>query len=141
MEAATQGVRGIAEYPNTPQTIAKYFETVYPERIVFTERAYRSMDECTTKSEILWEAFYHIALSDPGAELNYLKKSVAINPNFRDGWIDLSRVMIEKGNFALAKKYLENAYYIDGSDFRYYYYQSLLIKKTEEMNRLEKNNY
>ena len=80
-------------------------------------------------------------MSDPGAELNYLKKSVAINPNFRDGWIDLSRVMIEKGNFALAKKYLENAYYIDGSDFRYYYYQSLLIKKTEEMNRLEKNNY
>lgn len=62
MEAATQGVRGIAEYPNTPQTIAKYFETVYPERIVFTERAYRSMDECTTKSEILWEAFYHIAI-------------------------------------------------------------------------------
>jgi len=88
-----------------------------------------------------YEAFYHIALANPDVELNYLKKSVAINPNFRDGWIDLSRVMIEKGNLALAKKYLENAYYIDGTDFRYYYYQSLLIKKTEELNRLEKNNY
>ena len=62
LEAATQGVRGIAVYPNTPQAIAKYFETVYPDRIVFTERAYRSMDECTTKSEVLWEAFYHIAV-------------------------------------------------------------------------------
>ena len=62
LEAATQGVRGIAAYPNTPQAIAKYFETVHPDRIVFTERAYRSMDECSTKSEVLWEAFYHIAV-------------------------------------------------------------------------------
>jgi tetratricopeptide (TPR) repeat protein len=87
-----------------------------------------------------YEAYYQIALTDPNIELNYLKKSVAINPNFKDGWIDLSRIMIEKGNLSLAKKYLENAYYIDGSDFRYYYYQSLLIKKSEEMNRVEKNN-
>ena len=92
-------------------------------------------DDCTA-----YEAYYHIALNNPEAELNYLKKSVAINPNFKDGWIDLSRVMIEKGNLALAKKYLENAYYIDGSDFRYYYYRSLLIKKTEEMNKPGKNN-
>lgn len=62
LETGTQGVRRIAVYPNTPQAIAKYFETVYPDRIVFTERAYRSMDECTTKSEVLWDAFYHIAV-------------------------------------------------------------------------------
>ena len=88
-----------------------------------------------------YEAYYHIALGDPAVELNYLKKSVAINPNFKDGWIDLSRVMIEKGNLALAKKYLENAYYLDENDFRYYYYQSLLIKKTEELNKYGKNKY
>ena len=46
--------------------------------------------------------------------------------------------MIENGNLTMAKKYLENAYYIDGSDFRYYYYQSLLIKKTEELNKIGK---
>ena len=85
-----------------------------------------------------YQAYYHIALSDHKAELNYLKKSVAINPNFKDGWIDLSRIMIENGNLAQAKKYLENAYYLDENDFRYYYYQSLLLKKTEEMNRIEK---
>lgn len=61
IEAATRQVRSISEYPNTPQSIARYFETVYPERIAFTERAYRSMDECETKSEVLWEIFYHIA--------------------------------------------------------------------------------
>ena len=88
-----------------------------------------------------YQAYYQIALANPNVELNYLKKSVAINPNFKDGWIDLSRVMIEKGNLGLAKKYLENAYYLDDNDFRYYYYQSLLIKKSEEMNKTEKNNY
>jgi len=61
IEAATRQVRSIAEYPNTPHSIARYFETVYPERIAFTERAYRSMDDCETKSEVLWEIFYHIA--------------------------------------------------------------------------------
>lgn len=83
-----------------------------------------------------YKAYYNIALTDPSAELSYLKKSVAINPNFKDGWIDLSRIMIESGNLDLAKKYLDNAYYIDGNDFRYYYYQSLLLKKTEELNKL-----
>ena len=85
-----------------------------------------------------YQAYYNIALSNPETELSYLKKSVAINPNFKDGWIDLSRVMIENGNLALAKKYLENAYYIDENDFRYYYYQSLLLKKTEELNKVGK---
>ena len=83
-------------------------------------------------------AYYQIALSNPKAELSYLKKSVAINPNFKDGWIDLSRLMIESGNLAQAKKYLQNAYYLDENDFRYYYYQGLLLKKTEEMNKIEK---
>ena len=85
-----------------------------------------------------YQAYYNIALLNPSNELAYLKKSVAINPNFKDGWIDLSRVMLENGNLTLAKKYLENAYYIDGSDFRYYYYQSLLLKKADEMNRIKK---
>ena len=84
-----------------------------------------------------YEAYYHIALANPDIELQYLKKCVAINPNFKDGWIDLSRVMIENGNLAQAKKYLDNAYFLDENDFRYYYYQSLLLKKTEELNRLK----
>lgn len=85
-----------------------------------------------------YQAYYNIAINDPDLEIAYLKKSVAINPNFKDGWIDLSRLMIENGNLAQAKKYLENAYYIDENDFRYYYYQSLLLKKTEELNKPEK---
>ena len=87
-----------------------------------------------SKDSLAYKAYYQVALSNPKDELAYLKKAVAINPNFGDAWIDLSRIMIENGNYAQAKKYLENAYYIDGNDFRYYYYQSLLMKKLNELN-------
>ena len=81
-----------------------------------------------------YEAYYQMALLEKDRENAYLKKALAINPNFSDAWIDLSRIMIENGNYTQAKKYLENAYYIDGNDFRYYYYQSLLMKKLNELN-------
>lgn len=61
IEDAIHRVRSISEYPNSPQAIARYFETIYPERIAFTDRAYRSMDECITKSDVLWEVFYCVA--------------------------------------------------------------------------------
>ena len=62
IESASKEIRGITEYPNTPQAIAKYFEKVYPDRIAFTERAYRSMVDCVTKNDYLWEVFYHIVI-------------------------------------------------------------------------------
>lgn len=61
VEEASRQVRSISEYPNSPPSIARYFETLYPERISFTDRAYRSLDDCDTKSEVLWEVFYFIA--------------------------------------------------------------------------------
>lgn len=60
IEAANRNVRSISTYPNSPLGLAKYFETVYPDRIAFTERAYRSLDDCSTKCDMLWEVFYHI---------------------------------------------------------------------------------
>lgn len=92
------------------------------------------------KDNLAYKAFYQVGLSNPDIELSYLKKAVAINPNYSDAWIDLSRIMIENGNYTQAKKYLENAYYIDGNDFRYYYYQSLLMKKLNELNSINKRD-
>ena len=74
-------------------------------------------------------AYYKLALSDKTKELAYLKKSVAINLAFKDGWIDLGRVATEQQNYKDAKKYLGVANYIDENDFRYYYYFGLLAKK------------
>jgi len=74
-------------------------------------------------------AYYKIALLDKTKELAYLKKSVAINMNYKDAWIDLGRFAIEQENYDIAKKYLKIANYIDENDFRYYYYQGLLAKR------------
>ena len=60
MAAAAQNARGISEYPNTPETIVAYFETVYPDRIVFTERGHRSLSDCSMKNDMLWEVLYHM---------------------------------------------------------------------------------
>ncbi len=75
-----------------------------------------------------YEAYYNIALLDKSRELPYLKKSVAINSQFKDGWIDLARVAIGDNKLNLASNYLAVAKYIDENDFRYYYYQGLVYK-------------
>lgn len=61
LQSAVQKTRSMKEFPDTPTKIAQYFEAVYPERIAFTARAYRSLKECTTKCDVLWEAFYYIS--------------------------------------------------------------------------------
>lgn len=79
-------------------------------------------------------SYYHIGLFDKSKELAYLKKSVALNPYFIDGWIDLARCEIERQNFATAHQYLAVANYIDENDFRYYYYQGLMYKHQGNLN-------
>ncbi len=75
-----------------------------------------------------YEAYYETALLDKSREVQYLKKSLAINPKFKDSWIDLARIDIENGKLDSASQYLAIAKYIDENDFRYYYYQGLVYK-------------
>ena len=75
-----------------------------------------------------WVAYYKVALKDKSKEIAYLKKAIAINMDYKDAWIDLGRVEVERGNYFEAKKYLGVANYIDENDFRYYYYQGLIAK-------------
>lgn len=90
-----------------------------------------------------WEAYYNIALldknKDGGKEIIYLKKSLAINPLFEAGWIELADSEINRGNYDIAQKYLSNAYYIDENDFKYYYYQGLINKNSGEYTQAEYN--
>lgn len=73
-----------------------------------------------------WEAYYNIALLDSSKRVVYLKKAVAVNLLFADGWIELAKAEIDAGNYNIAQKYLSNAFYIDETDCRYYYYQGLV---------------
>lgn len=74
------------------------------------------------------QAYYNVAMSDASRKLEYLKKAVAIDSNFTEGWLELSKMMIDRQNFAAAKKYLAIAKYIDENNFKYYYYQGLICK-------------
>ena len=74
------------------------------------------------------QAYYNVAMTDATRKLEYLKKAVALDSNFTEGWLELSKMMIDIQNFATAKKYLAIAKYIDENNFKYYYYQGLICK-------------
>lgn len=74
------------------------------------------------------EAYFNVAMSDATRKLEYLKRTVALDSNFTEGWLELSKMMIDVQNFATAKKYLAIAKYIDENNFKYYYYQGLICK-------------
>lgn len=86
-----------------------------------------------------WEAYYNIALLDKNKESTYLKKALAVNPSFKDAWIDLAKVNINTGNYDIAEKYLSNAFNIDENDFRYYYYQGLVNINSGDLNKARYN--
>lgn len=90
-------------------------------------------------SSIAYEAYYRMALLEKDREEAYLKKTVAINPNFKDGWIDLARLEINKDSYEQALAYLGVAKYIDENDYRYYYYLGLLLKNKGLEAEADKN--
>lgn len=58
---ALASVRTISKYPQTPEDIGKYFIVHFADRIDFTEKGLASLKDCTTRSDILWDALYQIA--------------------------------------------------------------------------------
>lgn len=103
--------------------VAQTYEKLGKEKkaVEIYERILRTYSDC-------YLAYYKIALTDKSKEIAYLKKAIAINCDFKDAWIDLGRVAIERQNYSEAKNYLGVANYIDEKDFRYYYYQGLIAK-------------
>ena len=75
-----------------------------------------------------FEAYYQMALLEKDREITYLKKAIAINPNFKDAWIDMARVALNGNDYDKASSFLSVAKYIDENDSRYYYYNGLLLK-------------
>ena len=86
-----------------------------------------------------YRAYYHMALLDKDREETYLKKSVAINPEFTAGWVDLARLEIDRDSYDQALYYLDIAKYIDENDYRYYYYRGLVMKNKGLLTEASKN--
>ena len=106
-----------------PVKIAQTYEQLGKER-----KALEIYEKVLKTYSDAYVAYYKIALKDKSKEFAYLKKAIAINMNYKDAWIDLGRIAIERQNYVQANKYLGVANYIDENDFRYYYYQGLIAK-------------
>lgn len=98
------------------------------QKINRTEKAFEIYSQILKNNPDKYEAFYEMALLDKSKENEYLKKALAINPKFKEAWIDLARVQIEQDKYDEASSYLSIAKYIDENDFRYYYYQGMVYK-------------
>ena len=133
-------VLGDLAYKNKDyKTAAKYYKNIKTnDSEVKLAQCYINMDDTKKATEILskvlknssdcYLAYYNVALLDKSRETAYLKKSVAINYNYSDGWIDLARVELEKNRPDSASEYLSIAKMIDENNFRYHYYQGILFK-------------
>ena len=86
-----------------------------------------------------YEAYYQMALLEKDRELAYLKKTLAINPNFNKAWVDLARIEVEQESYEQALTYLGVAKYIDDNDYRYYYYLGKVLKNKGLLAEADKN--
>lgn len=56
-----EAIRKIASYPQTASEVGDYFEAHFGDRLVFTERGKKTLYECTTDLNVLWDALYQMA--------------------------------------------------------------------------------
>ena len=57
----------------------------------------------------------------------YLPQAAAVDISNNDIWLGLANQAIKDGNYNMAATYLNNSYYIDENNFKYYYYLSLVL--------------
>ena len=58
----------------------------------------------------------------------YLPQVASIDITNNDIWLELANLAIRDGNYTMATTYLNNSYYIDENNFKYYYYLSLVLR-------------
>ncbi len=58
----------------------------------------------------------------------YLPRVASIDLSNNDIWLGLANYAIKDGNYTMASTYLNNSYYIDENNFKYYYYLSLVLR-------------
>ena len=65
----------------------------------------------------------------------YLPKVVSVDITNIDVWLSLANLAIRDQNYSMAITYLNNAFYIDSNNFKYYYYLSLVLRAKGEIEQ------
>ncbi len=104
-----------------------------------TARAKTLFESAIVASNNAYRSYYNLALLDSTKEFAYLRKAVAINTNYTDGWLALADAEMRKENLSEADKYLKIVKDIDENNFKYYYYQGVLCNKQGNMREAQQN--
>lgn len=104
-----------------------------------TSKARNLFEDVIMDSNNAYLSYYNLAKLDGAKELPYLRKAVAINVMFLDGWLALADSELRKANLDSAGKYLKIVKSIDENNFKYYYYLGLLFDKEGRRSEAEQN--
>ncbi len=65
----------------------------------------------------------------------YLPIVASLDITNNEIWLGLANLAINDGNFSMAETYLNNSYYIDENNFKYYYYLSQVLQAKGDLER------
>lgn len=68
---------------------------------------------------------------------DYLPLIASVDIANNEIWLGLANLAIKDGNYSMAETYLNNSYYIDENNFKYYYYLSQVLRAKGD---IEKSN-
>ena len=126
----------IGKIKNSQNVSLKLFRTY--QKLEKYKKANEIMLKNLKSNNVLPEFYIEKAQLSDVDKVIYAKKSLSYNIEQKNAWYVLAQEMLKANQKNMAKDCLKYAYYIDENDFRYYYYQSLLLKKTEELNKVGK---
>lgn len=66
---------------------------------------------------------------------DYLPTVASVDITNNEIWLGLTSLAIKDGNYSMAETYLNNSYYIDENNFKYYYYLSLVLRARGDIYR------
>ena len=66
---------------------------------------------------------------------DYLAKIASVDVSNNEIWLGLANQAIKDGNYRMAETYLNNSYYIDENNFKYYYYLSLVLRAKGDIDK------
>ena len=112
------------------------------EPLVGIAKTYLALDN-NKKSKKLYEKLLKKYQDDENVLVSSLKvmpqksdynlpKAVSLDISNNDIWLGLANLAIKEGNYNMAQTYLNNSYYIDENNFKYYYYLSLVLRARGE---------
>ena len=70
---------------------------------------------------------------------DYLPAIVSVDITNNDIWLNMAHLAIKDSNYVMAETYLNNSYYIDGNNFKYYYYLSLVLSAKGEIEKAKQS--